>query len=227
MPKKHPNDFEYIKRKFETKRDQTIDTVYSAFPHLEHYFQTRGLSISTLRQQSAKLLSLGALTATVMLSPPSDVAGLKVPKEIVDKLHKNDAEKPDSQIKRFLTDVLKEVLPQHPRSLSADEEQYLERLFTSVYSIDAKARLEDQHLNTTYGFIGAEQHLAKISRRYAEKPRHRSIPQIWNVTRKRGLGVFCSVKNDAYSRTRRDRALVCSGPNHVSSKLEIRSQLSA
>lgn len=52
-------------------------------------------------------------------------------------------------------------MPDKPRPLVREEEKTLEQVFEKVLDIRAKATLEGEHLNTTFGYIGAEQHLRR------------------------------------------------------------------
>nr|AKQ03206.1 hypothetical protein [uncultured Microgenomates bacterium Rifle_16ft_4_minimus_37906] len=56
---------------------------------------------------------------------------------------------------------LNKSLPQKTRPLNRQEEKYLEQVFENIIGVSAKANLEGEHLNTTYGLIGAEQHLKR------------------------------------------------------------------
>ena len=62
---------------------------------------------------------------------------------------------------KILVDVFDDFLPERTRPLSRNEEKLLESLFRDVMGIEARANLEGEHLNTTYGRIGAEQHLKR------------------------------------------------------------------
>ncbi|MBI1864119.1 hypothetical protein HYS03_02855 [Candidatus Woesebacteria bacterium] len=53
------------------------------------------------------------------------------------------------------------MLPNRVSPLTREEEKALERIFEENLGIPARANLEGEHLNTTYGLIGAEQHLRR------------------------------------------------------------------
>ena len=46
--------------------------------------------------------------------------------------------------------------------MDRSQEKALEQTFTNIIGVPAKATLEGEHLNTTYGYIGAEQHLMRF-----------------------------------------------------------------
>ncbi|MEK7521815.1 MAG: hypothetical protein AAB599_03385 [Patescibacteria group bacterium] len=68
--------------------------------------------------------------------------------------------------REYLQKALQTVLPQiidrfSPPFLIREEEKVVEKLITNGTKIPTKATLEGEHLNTTYGYIGAEQHLKR------------------------------------------------------------------
>ena len=52
-------------------------------------------------------------------------------------------------------------MPSEVRPLARDEEKRLEVIISDILKIKSKATLEGEHLNTVYGYIGAEQHLKR------------------------------------------------------------------
>lgn len=155
------SDFIKIKLKLSKKQAQTKKKLHQNFPHLKAILKTKAVEIENLREKSAKLVSLGALTAAVFLTPPADTQGFPIPKEIVDKLKQKKSDGPQTTPQSFLADVFQELLPQRPRPLTHDEEIYLEGIINRTTGLDARTTFENQHLNTTYGFIGYEQHLKR------------------------------------------------------------------
>mgnify|MGYP001586488640 FL=1 len=53
------------------------------YPEAHKYFLEKGLELGKIRQHSAKLISAGALTGTLLLSPPTGIGQLPTPSEIV------------------------------------------------------------------------------------------------------------------------------------------------
>lgn len=131
------------------------------FPHAYKFLNDKGVELGKIRQHSAKIISAGALTGTLLLAPPTGAGQLPAPTDIVRSVEdlKDDG---SSQLpQRYLIDSLNNILPETPRPLNRSEEKYIESVFSNVFSISAKATLEGEHLNTTYGNIGAEQHLKR------------------------------------------------------------------
>lgn len=119
-----------------------------------------GIDLGKIREHSAKLIGTASLTGTLLLAPPATDKMLPTSTQgaIVNQESTNlPAVLPD----KYLTDKLIEILPDNIRPLERDEEKKLEMLFSDVLGIKAKASLEGEHLNTTYGKIGAEQHLLR------------------------------------------------------------------
>ncbi len=142
-------------------------------PVAEKFFKYKNFDLSNIRQHSAKLISSGALAGALLLSPPTvDLKYLPTPQEVLEKFtglgngndndinNLNTADKLNK--KKVLSESLKTNLPAKVGPLSRDEEKLLEVIFNNVIGIKSKANLEGEHLNTTYGYIGAEQHLRRF-----------------------------------------------------------------
>jgi len=132
------------------------------YPIAHQFLLEKGVEISKLRQHSAKLISAGALTGTLLLAPPTGIGQLPSPTEVsksIDELLKD--KDPNSLPQKEFIDSLDTMLPEAIRPLSRDEEKRLEQVIKDITNIPAKATLEGEHLNTTYGYIGAEQHLKR------------------------------------------------------------------
>lgn len=131
------------------------------YPKAHQFLLEKGIEIGKLREHSAKLISAGALTGSLLLSPPTGASSLPSPSEIsksIDGLiDRNEKKLPQKD----LIDAFKNMLPTDVRPLSRDEEKRLEQVIKDTTNIPAKASLEGEHLNTTYGYIGAEQHLKR------------------------------------------------------------------
>lgn len=131
------------------------------YPKAHQFLLERGLDLGKIREHSAKIISAGALTGTLLLTPPTGVGQLPTPSEIsksIDEMKNNDGQ---TLPQKEMIDSLKNMLPQSVRPLSRDEEKKLEEVIKNLTNIPAKAGLEGEHLNTSYGYIGAEQHLKR------------------------------------------------------------------
>ena len=106
-------------------------------------------------------MGAGALTGALILNSPAMPAHF-TPQEIAHNLKTlGEASIPIENSQENLIDALSKSLPQKTRPLSREEEKHLEQVFSENIGISARATLEGEHLNTTYGLIGAEQHLRR------------------------------------------------------------------
>lgn len=131
------------------------------YPVAHKFLSDRGLDLSKIRQHSAKLLSTGALTGTLLLAPPTGIGQLPAPSEIAKSIDNFGKKEGENLPQKELIDSLKSMLPTEVRPLLREEEKRLEQVIKDITNIPAKASLEGEHLNTTYGYIGAEQHLKR------------------------------------------------------------------
>jgi len=151
---------EFLRNKLKLKSLEAKQSLFGAYPHVEKYLAEKGLDLSKLREHSAKVITTGALTGTLLFAPPMMVKDLPSPKEIVKSIADWETASPEAP-QKLLLDSLKEVLPAGTRPLDRSQEKTLEQIFDRVVGVKTKAALEGEHLNTTYGYIGAEQHLMR------------------------------------------------------------------
>lgn len=151
---------EQLRRKLKLKHLEAKKRLSEKHPKVEKFFKEKGVDPGRIRQHSAKILGAGALTGTLLLAPPTGLKDLPTPQEIIAKL-KSDKPVEIHSVKDLLVDSLKTFLPAKPRLLTRNEEKLMERIFENILAIPARATLEGEHLNTTYGYIGAEQHLRR------------------------------------------------------------------
>lgn len=145
MPKKKQNlQYEHLKKKWlkyhKELQKEIFDNHKDSFEWLVN---------------NSKQLAVGSLAGVFMLSTPivpaiptafsSDSATLNQP---VDK-------------KVFLIYDLKNILPQEVRPLNDQEEKNVTEVLSRTYGIRVTPELEGKRLNTSYGLIGQEQHLAR------------------------------------------------------------------
>lgn len=161
--KYHNLTTEELRQKLKLKHLETKNKLFEKHPHVDAFFREKGLELGKVREHSSRLIGAGALASALLLSTPSDLKLLPPPLEIIEKLRANIKEKEvqSQDPKMVMTETLKAVLPQKPRPLERNEEKFLEQTFQNVLGVSTKANLEGEHLNTTYGYIGAEQHLRR------------------------------------------------------------------
>ena len=146
--------------KLKLKSIEAKNSFRKNFPDAHQFLLDKGVELGRIRQHSAKLISAGALTGTLLLTPPTGAGSLPSPQDIIQSFEKTD-ENQSRLPQKELIDSFKVLLPESVRPLSRDEEKRLEQVLKDTVNIDATAGLEGEHLNTTYGYIGAEQHLKR------------------------------------------------------------------
>lgn len=159
--KKDPED---IRRKLKLKHIEAKNAFKKKYPHLEKYLKGKGIDPFDIRERSARIIGTGILAGTLMLSSPSGSSALPSPTEILEKykiLGEKDLKEDEVSKQKRMVKILKSVLPEKPRPLTRDEEKLIEQVIDQLTGVKTKASLEGEHLNTTYGYVGAEQHLIR------------------------------------------------------------------
>lgn len=142
-------------------------------PHAQNFFASKGIDLGKIRAHSAKLLASGALGGALLLSPgKTDATTIQspVPESVLQALQPLNLEgevnlRQDPQ--GWLVNQLNIVLPPIRDRwalpfLTQDEEKAIGRAIQKATGIPAVANLEGEHLNTVYGYTGAEQHLPRF-----------------------------------------------------------------
>lgn len=154
-----------LRQKLKLKHYEAVAKLNELHYEATDQLRKKGIDIDRVREHSAKLLSAGTLAGTLMLSAPDQARLLPPPQELYTASSTaedtNNPTIPAMSPKATLLSGIKQILPEKPRPLDRTEEKYLEQLFEKTTGIKAKATLEGEHLNTTYGYIGAEQHLIR------------------------------------------------------------------
>ena len=154
-------DAEFLRNKLKLKSLAAKTALGQKYPHVEKFFRDKGVDLEKIREHSAKVITTGALAGTLLLAPPALIKNIPTPMEIAKSMNDLQSRSPDVTSEKQLLDSLKELLPQKVGPLERSQEKNLEQVFKNVIGINTRANLEGEHLNTTYGFIGAEQHLMR------------------------------------------------------------------
>jgi hypothetical protein len=157
-------DTEFLRNKLRARRDEVKTTFDSKFPYVKKFFDDRGLDLGKIREHSARVIATGAITGSLLFSPPVMTTNLPNPTEIV----KNLAQMGENNIvgdlipkNQLLLAQIQNFLPDQIGPLTRSQEKNLEKIFKEIMGVSTRATLEGEHLNTTYGYIGAEQHLVR------------------------------------------------------------------
>lgn len=154
-------DGEALRRKLKLKHLETKAAFSKKYPHVERVLKEKGVDVGKVREHSVKIIGAGALAGSLLLSGPDQTKALPAAHEVVEKLRIAGGQVTADTPRKLLVDTLASALPQTVRPLARDEEKFLEQIFENVVGIQTRATLESEHLNTTYGLIGAEQHLRR------------------------------------------------------------------
>ena len=151
---------EQLRRRLKLKHFDAKRRLSKKHPKVDSFFKEKGIDPGKIREHSAKILGVGALTGTLLLTPPNVLQDLPTPQEIVERI--KDSKNIDiHSAKKELIGSINSFLPKSPKPLSRNEEKILEQVFKDILDLPVKATLEGEHLNTTFGYIGAEQHLRR------------------------------------------------------------------
>ncbi len=153
-------DSEFLRNKLKLKSLEVKQNFATKYPHVEKFFREKGIELGKLRQHSAKVIASGALAGTLLVTPPIAPKGLPPVAQIIKNLEQ--VKSPQTEpVQENLLNKIKSILPQKIGPLTRSQEKALEQVFASDIGVDTRATLEGEHLNTTYGYIGAEQHLTR------------------------------------------------------------------
>ena len=152
---------DYLRNKLKLKNLEIRQSFSEKFPEVNKFLTKKGIDLGKIREHSAKIIGAGALTGTLLFAPPGNVKDLPPLSEIISSIKGLTGDAANNLPQKFLIDVLKSILPERARPLTQGEEKKLEQVFEKVVGVKTRANLEGEHLNTTYGLIGAEQHLAR------------------------------------------------------------------
>ena len=154
-------DSEFLRNKLKLKSLEARRSLFEKYPHVEKFFAEKGLDLGKIREHSAKIITTGAITGTLLFTPPGLAQGVPTIANIVKNLSDFEGAKPNIPPQEALISSLKQILPQKVGPMNRIQEKTLEAVFSQIIGVSAKATMEGERLNDTYGYIGAEQHLAR------------------------------------------------------------------
>lgn len=165
MPKPVQSEInsEDLRNKLKLKLLEAQKELFEKYPHFKKLLDEKNVDLLKLRQHASKVLTTSALTGTLLFSPPNLTSGVPVPSEIVKDISNLDESgvRSGASLQESLIKSLSNILPEKVGPLSRTQEKYLEQVFKNIIGVNARATLEGEHLNTTYGLIGLEQHLIR------------------------------------------------------------------
>ena len=128
---------EKLRSKLKLKHLTTRTTLLAHHPHVARFLASSALAGSLLLAPGQSAPTLAALPSSSI----SQVSPFDLHNRLVEKLQS--------------------LLPESVQPLTSDQESQISALLHDLYGLHATAELEGNHLNTSYGLIGAEQHLMR------------------------------------------------------------------
>ncbi len=150
-----------IRTKLKLKTLETRNTFTKKHSEASIFLESKGIPLGKLRAHSAKLLTAGMMSGALLLNQPSILNYLPRTEMEMKALPPEATPIPTLSSYGKLMDALHTILPEKPRPLERSQEKALEQVFAETLNVSAKGTLEGEHLNTSYGYIGAEQHLRR------------------------------------------------------------------
>lgn len=154
-------DPELIRNRLKLKSLETKNSFFEKYPHVKKILDENGIDLDKIRVHSAKVITTGALTGALMFSTPTAPRSMPDPTSIVKNITNFDKEANVVFNQEKFLSRLWGVIPQKAVPLTRYQEKQVEQAIKEFIGINAKATLEGEHLNTTYGYIGLEQHLMR------------------------------------------------------------------
>lgn len=108
---------DFLRNKLKLKSLEIKNNFYKKYPHVEKFFNDRGLELSKIREHSAKLISTGAITGSLLLASPVGV----LPPPTTTEMIKNFEE----PMEETLLNLMKAYLPQKIGPLERTQEKSL------------------------------------------------------------------------------------------------------
>src|SRR5688572_20203450 len=154
-------DTDFLRNKLKLKSLEVKNAFNDKYPHVEKFFSDRGIELGNIRQHSAKIITTSALTGTLLFAPPMFAKNIPSISEVVKSMSDFQSSPSSVAPQQTLLESIRKVLPEKVGPMNRSQEKALEKVFNDVIGVNTKANLEGEHLNTTYGYIGAEQHLMR------------------------------------------------------------------
>jgi len=154
-------DSEYLRNKLKRNNLEAQKSLFEKYPHVRKFLSENGIDLGKIRENSAKAITTGALTGTLLFATPGITNDLPVVSSIVKNISDFKSEEAGVSKQADLLTSLRGILPQKVGALTRTQEKTLEQLFSQTIGVNVRATLEGEHLNTTFGYIGAEQHLTR------------------------------------------------------------------
>jgi hypothetical protein len=180
-----------LKDKLLERKKNAERRLHHSHPHVKKLLTDHALDLDKVRHHSTRILTAGTLGGALLLgAPEGNAQGL--PTTLVQPVIPTSPVL-DAPPQDWLVGELRKSLPPitnafNPPFLNSGQEKVVGKIIERATGIPAVATLEGEHLNTTYGYIGAEQHLIRYPGDTIEN--HGSDPGILKEGMAPGRGGF-------------------------------------
>jgi hypothetical protein len=127
----------------------------SRHPHVVKFFTERGITPGRIREHAARAAAATAIAGSMLFAQPLTQQVLSMPATQVATLTSD-------QLRTTLKNQLSSLLPPAVGTLTRTQEDSIIREINAIWGIPAAGTLQGERLNTSYGEIGAEQHLMRF-----------------------------------------------------------------
>jgi len=158
-----------LKHDFKKRHSQAVKLIKSSHENLINKVIKHSDIAREVGKATARVMSAGALSSALLLAPvkPLELPGQPEHRELIEpkvlaQKNENMLGKIQENTKSTLSRMLMEVLPTKARALTPEEESRVSEIIGSVLKVDAYAEYQGFRLNTSYGYMGYEQHLLRF-----------------------------------------------------------------
>jgi len=152
--------FDRVREKLKLKQLAAASRLTRKHPKAVRLLLGKGLVPEKLREHSMKLLA-GATLASALLSASGSPTGL-TSEAVIGEKRLSETLLSKEELAGKLSERLKQVLPGEAGSLTAWQEEQIDKVIFDTYGVKAVAELEGNRLNDQFGWMGAEQHLKRF-----------------------------------------------------------------
>jgi hypothetical protein len=144
-----------LRSRLKLKSLQSHSLLAAHHPRIVQKLKVSGIHPGRLREHATRLLASGAAAAALVFSPQALPVQAALP-----SASQQIALSP-LDVHNSLVEQLRQLLPSSVQPLDPSIESKISEVFHNLLGVHAVAELEGNHLNTSYGLIGAEQHLPR------------------------------------------------------------------
>ncbi len=140
--------------KLKKRAQKSHQNLSRQFPHVASKLKDLNLDLKDLRRHSTKMLSAAALAGALFVTSPTTPTAHPTATSQERTLS-------EDEVAQKLKQELQFVLPHKVGPISPQLEERVHEIVQKNLGVNAVATFEGNHLNTSYGYIGAEQHLPR------------------------------------------------------------------